>query len=109
MNYPEKISVLERRIEALEKKILLIKEPVKFLPIEEFSEGKLRKILHIGRDQIRLLVETGKLQAIKIRRGRKIRLRFTAQAVHEYQERMSSFRPPPQVESAEDIIKRIFV
>ena len=109
MNDPDKITVLERRIEALEKKISLIREPENLLPIEEFSEGKLRKILHIGQEQIRILVETGRLQAIKIRRGNKIRLRFTTQAIKDYQEQLSSFRQPQQFETAEEIAKRFFV
>jgi hypothetical protein len=100
---------LTERIEKLEQEVAIIKKTGTVLPIEEFSEGKLRKILHTGQEQIRILVATGKLEAVKINRGGKIRLRFTAQAVQDYQKRMSAPWEPKYIETAEEIAKRICV
>ncbi len=100
------IDYLVQKIAFLEERIEQIKAPCKLLPIEEFSEGKLRKILHIGQEKLRLLVETGKLQAIRFTDGRKIRYRFTVKAVQDYQELMSRPKEPKYVPSTEELIKR---
>lgn len=100
-----RIDYLVKQMAFLTERLDHIEAPAKLLPIEEFSEGKLRKILHIGQEKLRLLVQTGNLRAITFVEGRKVRYRFTVQAVQEYQERMSRPKEPKYVPSTKELVQ----
>lgn len=102
------IDAMARDIEFLKEELSRIKQPASLLPIEEFSEGKTIKILHIGQKKLRHLVATGKLTAIKIRNGYKTQYRFTAKAIQDYQERLSTRNSIIYLETAEEIGAKFF-